>query len=86
MSINLLLSYQFRDASWVWEKRREGMESLRGEVADGAKEVLDRFEDRLKYYDFRANGFEIIIDQICFPVNGSDTMHFIKKALAVKTF
>jgi GGDEF domain-containing protein len=40
-----------------------------------------RFEDTLKYYDFKNKGFEIMIDQICFPVNGSDTMDLVKKAL-----
>jgi GGDEF domain-containing protein len=40
-----------------------------------------RFEDNLKYYDFKSKGFEIMIDQICFPVNGSDTLELVKKAM-----
>ena len=43
--------------------------------------VKSRFEDTLKYYDFKSKGFEIMIDQVCFPVNGSDTMDLMKKAL-----
>jgi len=43
--------------------------------------VKSRFEDTLKYYDFKSKGFEIMIDQVCFPINGSDTMDLIKRAL-----
>jgi hypothetical protein len=43
--------------------------------------VKTRFEDTLKYYDFKSKGFEIMIDQVCFPVNGSDTLELVKKAL-----
>jgi PleD family two-component response regulator len=40
-----------------------------------------RFVDTLKYYDFRSKGYEVEIDQICFPINGTDTIDLIKKAL-----
>jgi len=43
--------------------------------------VKSRFEDTLKYYDFKSKGFEIMINQVCFPVNGSDTLELVKKAL-----
>ena len=86
MPIYLLRSYQFRDASWVWENSREGVESSMGKVVDVANEVLGRFEGRLKYYEFKANGFEIMIDKICFPINGSDTVDITKKALALESF
>jgi diguanylate cyclase (GGDEF)-like protein len=46
--------------------------------------VKSRFEDALKYYDFKNKGFEIMIDQVCFPVNGSDTIDLIKGALRVR--
>lgn len=43
--------------------------------------VKSRFEDALKYYDFKSKGFEIMIDQVCFPINGTDAMDLIRKAL-----
>ena len=46
--------------------------------------VKSRFEDALKYYDFKSKGIEIMIDQVCFPVNGSDTMDLIKRALRIE--
>ena len=42
--------------------------------------VKSRLEDALKYYDLRSKGFEIIVDQVCFPVNGTDTIDLIRKA------
>jgi len=42
--------------------------------------VKSRFEDALKYYDFKSKGIEIMIDQVCFPINGSDTTDLIKRA------
>ena len=43
--------------------------------------VQSRFEDALEYYDFKSKGFEIMIDQVCFPMHGTDTMDLIKRAL-----
>lgn len=43
--------------------------------------VKSRFEDVLRYYDFKSKGIEIAIDQVCFPVNGSDTSGLIQRAL-----
>jgi PleD family two-component response regulator len=47
--------------------------------------VKFRFEDALKYYDFKERGFEILVDQICFPVHGTDTMDLVRKALGEET-
>ncbi|MGD0917421.1 MAG: diguanylate cyclase [Thermodesulfobacteriota bacterium] len=43
-----------------------------------------RFEGTLKYYDFKGKGFEVRIDQVCFPINGADTIDLLKKALGVE--
>lgn len=40
-----------------------------------------RFEGTLKYYDFKSKGYKVMINQICFPINGTDTMDLIKKAI-----
>jgi len=41
--------------------------------------VKSRFEDVLKYCDFKNNGFEIVVDQVCFPFHGTDTTDLIRK-------
>jgi len=41
--------------------------------------VQSRFEDALEYYDFKSKGFEIMIDQVCFPTHGTDTMDLVRK-------
>jgi len=43
--------------------------------------VKSRFEDTLRYYDVKDRKFGIIFDQVCFPINGADTMDLIKRAL-----
>jgi len=40
-----------------------------------------RFENALKYYNLNSNGFEVIIDQVCFPINATDTHSLLQKAL-----
>lgn len=44
-----------------------------------------RFEDALKFYDFKSKGFEIMINQVCFPIHGTGTLDLIRKALGVES-
>jgi GGDEF domain-containing protein len=46
--------------------------------------VKSRFEDALKYYGFKEKGFEILVDQVCFPIHGTDTMGLVRKALGAE--
>jgi GGDEF domain-containing protein len=47
----------------------------------GGSHVKSRFEDALRYYDFKSGGLEVMIDQVCFPVHGTGTMDLVRKAL-----
>lgn len=38
-----------------------------------------RLEDSLKYYDFKSMGCEVMINQVCFPTNGTNSIDLIKK-------
>ena len=40
-----------------------------------------RFETILKYFDFKKKGYEVVIEEVCFPINGADTIDLIKRAL-----
>jgi PleD family two-component response regulator len=44
-----------------------------------------RFEETLSYYNFKNKGFEVVVDQICFPVDGTNTMDLIRKSLGAET-
>src|SRR4030042_2694779 len=48
-------------------------------------QVKSRFEDALKYYDFKSRGFKIMINQVCFPIHGTGTMDLIKKTFGTET-
>ena len=38
-----------------------------------------RIETDLKNYEFKKKGYEILIDQICFPMDGTDTADLVGK-------
>ena len=39
------------------------------------------FEGSLKFYDFECEGYEVKIEQFCFPVDGTDTPDIVKKVI-----
>ena len=43
--------------------------------------VKSRLESTLRYLDFGRKGCEVVIDQICFPINGTNPADLIRKAL-----
>ena len=44
-------------------------------------QAKSRLESILRYLDLGSRGCEVAIDQICFPVNGTNPADLIKKAL-----
>ena len=52
--------------------------------ASAGDHAKSRLESTLKYYDFKSKGYEVTIDKICYPMNGTDTMELIKKALGTE--
>jgi hypothetical protein len=42
-----------------------------------------RFEGSLKYYDFKQDGYEVRIERVCFPMDGTDTTDIIKKVKTI---
>ena len=48
-------------------------------VAGG--EAKSRFENVLKYYDFKSKGYEVKIHQVFFPMDGTDTFDLMGKVM-----
>ena len=42
-----------------------------------------RFEGSLSYYDFKNDGYEVKIEQVCFPMDGTNTMDIIRKVATI---
>ncbi len=42
-----------------------------------------RFEGSLRYCDFRNDGYEVKIEQVCFPIDGTDTKEIVKKVAKI---
>jgi hypothetical protein len=40
-----------------------------------------RFDRSLKYFDFPKEGYEINVDQICFPTDSTNTPDLIKRMM-----
>jgi GGDEF domain-containing protein len=38
-----------------------------------------RFESSLKYYDFNREGYQVVVEQVSFPSDGTDTPDLIRK-------
>ena len=47
-------------------------------------QAQSHFESRLKYYDFKSDGYEVKIDKICFPVDGTDVAGLGKKLMELE--
>jgi len=45
-------------------------------------QAKSHFESSLKYYDFKCEGYEVRIDQVCFPMDGTDTIDLVKRVIA----
>ena len=54
--------------------------------ATAGDQARSRFEDTVKYYDFKSWGYEVMVQQFCFPRNGTNTAELIKKTLSVELF
>jgi hypothetical protein len=81
-----LLMEETRESDIIGSLEFDGLVVLLpyADMKAGAR-VKSRFEDALKYYDFKSKGVEIIVDQVCFPVNGSDTADLMKRALRTES-
>jgi GGDEF domain-containing protein len=45
-----------------------------------------RFEGALKCFDPKSKGYEVMIDQVCFPGNGTNSLELIKNALEKESY
>ena len=48
--------------------------------------VKSRFESILKYFDPKSKGYEVMINKICFPGNGTSSLELLKKALGKEPY
>jgi GGDEF domain-containing protein len=43
-----------------------------------------RFENSLQYYNFARDGYQVLVEQICFPNDGTDTSDLVRKVLGTE--
>jgi len=44
-----------------------------------------RFESSLQLCDFSRDGFRVVVDQVCFPRDGTDTSDLVRKVAGIGT-
>jgi GGDEF domain-containing protein len=44
-----------------------------------------RFESSLPFYDFSRDGFRVVIEQVCFPRDGTETSDLVRKVAGIET-
>jgi GGDEF domain-containing protein len=77
-----LLTEETRESDIIGHlsKDRVGVLLPYADVSAGS-EAKSRFEDSLKYCDFKSKGCEVRIDQVSFPTHGTNTESLVKKVL-----
>lgn len=79
-------------ARWLIEELRES--DILGSLVDdqlvallpyadrsASNRVRSRFQGNLHHYDLKNEGYEVMIDQICFPKDGTDTADLVRKIM-----
>ena len=85
-TLGKLLSREMRETDILGSLGKDKLVALLPYAdASAGGHAKSRFEGTLKYYDFKKKGYEVTIDQICFPMNGTDTIDIIKKALGAES-
>jgi len=77
-----LLREEFRESDILGSLGENKLAALLP-YADGSagRQARSHFQASLEYCDFKKEGYEVKIEQLCFPTDGTDTMDLIEKAI-----
>jgi len=80
-----LLTEEIRESDIIGHLSKDVMGVLLpyADVSAGS-EAKSRFEDTLKYCDFKCKGYEVKIDQVSFPIHGTSNTSLIEKVFEGK--
>lgn len=80
-----LVREEFRDSDILGNLSDERVAAILP-YADGSAASIARarFEGSLKYCDFEKVGYEVKIEQICFPADGTDVNDLIRRVVNVQ--
>lgn len=77
-----LLAVEMRETDILGLLEDHGLAALLP-YADGpaGNAARSRFQSTLKYFNFQEKGFEVTVNHLCFPVNGTDAGEILKNAI-----
>jgi hypothetical protein len=44
-----------------------------------------RFESSLQFYDFKKDGYQVVVEQLCFPRDATDTSDLVRKLVGIES-
>jgi GGDEF domain-containing protein len=77
-----LLTEEIRESDIIGQLSRDTVGVLLpyADVSAG-NDAISRFEHTLKYWDFKHEGYEVMIDQVSFPTHETNTESLVKRVL-----
>lgn len=77
-----LLAVEMRESDILGLLEDHGLAVLLPYADDFAGNAArSRFQNTLKYFNFHEKGYEVTVDRLCFPANGTDAGEMLKNAL-----
>jgi len=44
-----------------------------------------RFESSLQFYDFKKDGYQVVVEQLCFPRDATDTSDLVRRVVGIES-
>jgi len=77
-----LLKEELRDSDILGSLGEKKMVAILPYADSSAANIAKgRFESSLRYCDFASEGYEVKVDQVCFPADGTDINELVKKVV-----
>ena len=84
--LSLLLAEEMRDSDILGalgEKRLAVILPYADLFSGG--HTRSRFESSLQFYDFNRDGYRVVVEQVCFPRDGTDTSDLVRKVVGMES-
>ena len=84
--LSLLLAEEMRDSDILGalgEKRLAVILPYADLFSGG--HTRSRFESSLQFYDFNRDGYRVVVEQVCFPRDGTDTSDLVRKVVGIES-
>ena len=84
--LSLLLAEEMRDSDILGAlgEKRLAVILPYADLFSGGN-TRSRFESSLQFYDFNRDGYRVVVEQVCFPRDGTDTSDLVRKVVGIES-